>query len=75
MQNLEVERCFKEATINVRKLSTGGPIKTFPVARHLGLAAVSARQPRLLMLEDTEELFNLVLALKLSAQEQKYLLA
>lgn len=32
-----------------------GPIKIFPVARHLGLAAVSARRPRSLVLEDTEE--------------------
>ena len=74
MHNLQVERFYKETMINGRKASADGPIKTFPLARHQGLAPY-LHDDRLLTLEDTVEFFNLVLELKLNDQEKKDLVA
>jgi cytochrome c peroxidase len=74
MHNLKVERFFKEVTINGRKASADGPIKTFPL-RGIKDSPPYLHDDRLLTLDDTVEFFNLVLELKLSAQEKKDLLA
>jgi cytochrome c peroxidase len=74
MHNLKVERFFKEVTINGRTASADGPIKTFPL-RGIKDSPPYLHDDRLLTLEDTVEFFNLVLELKLSAEEKKYLVA
>src|SRR5450830_217682 len=74
MHNLKVERFFKEVTINGRKASADGPIKTFPL-RGIKDSPPYLHDDRLLTLEDTVEFFNLVLELKLSVQEKNDLLA
>jgi cytochrome c peroxidase len=70
MHNLKVERFFKEVTINGRKASADGPIKTFPL-RGIKDSPPYLHDDRLLTLEDTVEFFNLVLELKLSVQEKQ----
>jgi cytochrome c peroxidase len=74
MHNLKVERFFKEVTVNGRKASADGPIKTFPL-RGIKDSPPYLHDNRLLTLEDTVEFFNLVLELKLSAEEKKDLVA
>lgn len=74
MHDLKVERFFKEVTINGRKASADGPIKTFPL-RGIKDSPPYLHDGRLLTLEDTVEFFNLVLGLKLSDQEKKDLVA
>jgi cytochrome c peroxidase len=74
MHNLKVERFFKEVTVNGRKASADGPIKTFPL-RGIKDSPPYLHDDRLLTLEDTVEFFNLVLELKLSASERKDLTA
>lgn len=74
MHNLKVERFFKEVTINGRKASADGPIKTFPL-RGIKDSPPYLHDDRLLTLDDTVEFFNLVLGLKLSEQEKKDLVA
>ena len=74
MHNLKVERFFKEVTVNGRKASADGPIKTFPL-RGIKDSPPYLHDDRLLTLEDTVEFFNLVLELKLSEQEKKDLVA
>lgn len=74
MHNLKVERFFKEVTINGRTASADGPIKTFPL-RGIKDSPPYLHDGRLLTLDDTVEFFNLVLELKLSMQEKKYLIA
>ena len=74
MHNLKVERFFKEVTVNGRKASADGPIKTFPL-RGIKDSPPYLHDDRLLTLEDTVEFFNLVLELKLSQQEKKDLVA
>ncbi|WP_232013158.1 cytochrome B6 [Ferriphaselus amnicola] len=74
MHNLKVERFFKEVTINGRTASADGPIKTFPL-RGIKDSPPYLHDDRLLTLEDTVEFFNLVLELKLNAQEKKDLVA
>lgn len=70
MHNLKVERFFKEVTINGRKASADGPIKTFPL-RGIKDSPPYLHDGRLLTLADTVEFFNLVLELKLNEQEKK----
>ena len=70
MHNLKVERFFKEVTINGRRASADGPIKTFPL-RGIKDSPPYLHDDRLLTLDDTVEFFNLVLELKLNAQEKK----
>jgi len=74
MHNLKVERFFKEVTINGRKASADGPIKTFPL-RGIKDSPPYLHDDRLLTLDDTVEFFNLVLELKLNEQEKKDLVA
>lgn len=74
MHNLKVERFFKEVTINGRKASADGPIKTFPL-RGIKDSPPYLHDGRLLTLDDTIEFFNLVLELKLNGREKKDLVA
>ena len=74
MHNLKTERFFKEVTINGRKASADGPIKTFPL-RGIKDSPPYLHDDRLLTLDDTVEFFNLVLELKLNEQEKKDLVA
>ena len=74
MHNLKVERFFKEVTINGRRASADGPIKTFPL-RGIKDSPPYLHDGRLLTLEDTVEFFNLVLELRLNEQEKTDLAA
>ncbi len=74
MHNLRVERFFHETTINGRKASADGPIKTFPL-RGIKDSPPYLHDDRLLTLDDTVEFFNLVLELKLNDHEKKDLVA
>jgi len=69
MHNLRVERFFTPRLINGRNASADGPIKTFPL-RGIKDSPPYLHDDRLLTLDDTVEFFNLVLGLKLSAQEK-----
>jgi cytochrome c peroxidase len=74
MHNLRVERFHPEVMINGRKASADGPIKTFPL-RGIKDSPPYLHDDRLLTLEDTVEFFNLVLGVKLNAQEKTDLVA
>jgi cytochrome c peroxidase len=74
MHNLRVERFFEEKMINGRQASADGPIKTFPL-RGIKDTPPYLHDDRLLTLDDTVEFFNLVLQLKLSAEEKQDLTA
>src|SRR4029079_7980640 len=74
MHNLRVERFFEEQTINGRKASADGPIKTFPL-RGIKDAPPYLHDDRLLTLEDSVEFFNLVLGVGLTADEKVDLVA
>ncbi len=74
MHNLKTERFFKEVTVNGRRASADGPIKTFPL-RGIKDSPPYLHDDRLLTLEDTVEFFNLVLELKLNTQEKTDLVA
>ena len=74
MHNLKVERFFKERMINGRKASADGPIKTFPL-RGIKDSPPYLHDDRLLTLDDTVEFFNLILELKLTAEEKMDLVA
>ncbi len=69
MHNLKAERFFKPKMINGRMASADGPIKTFPL-RGIKESPPFLHDRRLLTLEDTVEFFNLVLGVKLTAQEK-----
>ncbi len=74
MHNLKVERFFKPQKVNGRMASADGPIKTFPL-RGIKDSPTYLHDGRLLTLDDTVEFFNLVLDLKLGAQDKKDLVA
>lgn len=74
MHNLKVERFFKDVTVNGRKASADGPIKTFPL-RGIKDSPPYLHDGRLLTLDDTVEFFNLVLELKLNEREKQDLVA
>ncbi|MCQ4164124.1 hypothetical protein [Tahibacter harae] len=74
MHNLQVERFFKEKTINGRLASADGPIKTFPL-RGIKDSPPYLHDDRLLTLDDTVEFFNLVLETRLSGEEKKDLVS
>ena len=74
MLNLKAERFFQEVTINGRRASTDGPIKTFAL-RGITDSPSYLHDDRLLTLGDTVEFFNLVLELELCALEKRDLLA
>lgn len=69
MHNLQVERFFKPQAINGRMASADGPIKTFPL-RGIKDSPPYLHDGRLLTLDDTVEFFNLILELKLTADEK-----
>ena len=60
--------------INGRMASADGPIKTFPL-RGIKDSPPYLHDGRLLTLEDTVEFFNLVTAVKLTAEEKTDLVA
>ncbi len=74
MHNLAVDRFYKTQTINGLVATKQGPIKTFPL-RGIKDSPPYFHDGRLLTLEDTVEFFNLVLELKLNAEEKHDLVA
>lgn len=74
MHNLRTERFFTPRMINGRMANQDGPIKTFPL-RGIKDSPPYLHDGRLLTLDDTVEFFNLVLQLKLSADEKRDLTA
>ncbi|MDB5386766.1 MAG: ccp 2 [Planctomycetaceae bacterium] len=74
MHNLKVERFFEPKMINGRKAASDGPIKTFPL-RGIKDSPPYLHDDRLITLEDTVEFFNLVLEIKLTAEEKADLVA
>jgi cytochrome c peroxidase len=74
MHNLKVERFYKTQTVNGLVATAQGPIKTFPL-RGIKESPPYFHDGRLLTLEDTVEFFNLILELKLTAQEKQQLVA
>jgi cytochrome c peroxidase len=74
MHDLRVERFYQPALINGQQIHTEGPIKTFTL-RGIKDSPPYLHDGRLLTLEDTVEFFNLVLQLKLNAEEKGALVA
>jgi cytochrome c peroxidase len=74
MHDLKVERFYKTQTHNGLVATAQGPIKTFTL-RGIKESPPYLHDGRLLTLEDTVEFFNLVLELKLDADEKKALVA
>jgi cytochrome c peroxidase len=74
MHNLRAERFFKSRIVNGHVATGDGPIKTFPL-RGIKDSPPYLHDGRLLTLDDTVEFFNLMLELKLSAQEKQDLIA
>ena len=74
MHNLKAERFFKPQMINGMMASQDGPIKTFPL-RGIKDSPPYLHDGRLLTLDDTVELFNLILSTKLTEPEKKDLIA
>ena len=74
MHDLAVERFYKPRMEGGMMITAQGAIKTFPL-RGIKESPPYLHDGRLLTLEDTVEFFNLVLELKLAAQEKKDLVA
>jgi cytochrome c peroxidase len=74
MHDLMVERFYKTQSYNGMVATKQGPIKTFPL-RGIKESPPYLHDGRLLTLEDTVEFFNLILDVKLDAQEKKALVA
>jgi cytochrome c peroxidase len=74
MHNLKVERFYKPRMEGGMMITAQGMIKTFPL-RGIKESPPYLHDGRLLTLEDTVEFFNLVMELRLSAQEKKDLVA
>jgi cytochrome c peroxidase len=74
MHNLKTERFFKSRVINNHSAVGDGPIKTFPL-RGIKDSPPYLHDGRLLTLDDTVEFFNLIMELKLSAQEKNDLVS
>jgi cytochrome c peroxidase len=74
MHNLKTERFYKPQLINSHMAAGDGPIKTFPL-RGIKDSPPYLHDGRLLTLEDTVEFFNVILELKLTAEEKRALLA
>jgi cytochrome c peroxidase len=74
MHALKVERFYKAQAINGMIATAQGPIKTFPL-RGIKESPPYLHDGRLPTLEDTVEFFNLVLEVKLNADEKKALVA
>jgi len=69
MHDLKTERFFEPRMINGRLARMDGPIKTFPL-RGIKESPTYLHDGRLLTLEDAVEFFNLVLQVKLTAEEK-----
>ena len=74
MHNLQTERFYSAQMINGRVAAADGPIKSFPL-RGIKESPPYLHDERLLTLDDTVEFFNLVLGLKLNADEKQDLVA
>jgi cytochrome c peroxidase len=74
MHDLMVERFYKTQTINGLVATKQGPIKTFPL-RGIKESPPYFHDGRLPTLEDAVEFFNLILELKLNADEKTALVA
>ena len=74
MHNLKSERFYKPQTIASHRMVGDGPIKTFPL-RGIKDSPPYLHDGRLLTLDDTVEFFNLILELKLTADEKTDLVA
>jgi cytochrome c peroxidase len=74
MHDLQIQRFFALRTVNGRKETAEGPIKTFPL-RGIKDSPPYLHDGRLLTLEDSVEFFNLVLQTRLTAQEKADLVA
>ncbi len=74
MHDLKTERFFEPVLIAGRMAVADGAIKTFPL-RGIKDSPPYLHDGRLLTLDDTVEFFNLVLGLRLTAQEKKDLVA
>jgi cytochrome c peroxidase len=72
--DLQLERFFTPRVVNDQVANGDGPIKTFTL-RGIKESPPYLHDGRLLTLDDTVEFFNLVLGLRLSAQEKSDLLA
>ena len=74
MHDLKLERFYKPTLTNGQLNEADGPIKTFTL-RGIKDSPPYLHDGRLMTLDDTVEFFNLVLQLKLSAQEKASLIA
>jgi cytochrome c peroxidase len=74
MHNLRLERFYQERLIAGHLANAEGPIKTFPL-RGLKDSPPYFHDGRLITIEDTVELFNLILGTKLTAAEKADLVA
>ena len=74
MHNLHAERFFTSRTVNGRRESADGPIKTFAL-RGIKDSPPYLHDGRLLTLEDTVEFFDLMLQTRLAADEKNDLVA
>ena len=74
MHDLKTERFYRPRAINAAMACGDGPIKTSPL-RGVKDSPPYLHDGRLLTLDDTVEFFNLVLELKLNAQEKRDLVA
>ena len=74
MHDLQVERFYKPQMINGMLATTQGPIKTFPL-RGIKESPPYFHDGRLPTLEDSVEFFNVILGVKLDAEERKNLVA
>jgi cytochrome c peroxidase len=74
MHDLHLERFYKIETIAGQRNMQDGPIKTFTL-RGIKDSPPYHHDGRLLTLDDTVEFFNVVLSLKLTAQEKSDLVA
>lgn len=74
MHDLKVERFYSPGVISDQYIGAEGPIKTFTL-RGIKDSPPYLHDGRLLTLEDTVEFFNLVLSLKLNAEEKNALTA
>lgn len=74
MHDLEVDRFYKPGVVSDQFIGAEGPIKTFTL-RGIKDSPPYLHDGRLLTLEDTVEFFNLVLSLKLTADEKNALTA
>jgi cytochrome c peroxidase len=74
MHDLKTERFYTPSVINGQRNEGEGPMKTFTL-RGITDSPPYLHDGRLLTLEDTVEFFNLVLQLKLTAEEKQALVA